>query len=254
MTGANDDSSDSKLEKLAGGIGIRESMLHSSANRQRILIVYSITFRPGRSLECSSSSCRCPGHIIREREQGSALRVRLIPGAERGVGIGRILFNTIVCCVQFVVMCAVGRWLLPVFGLPALTLGQHPGALIPVVLATAICATAFGYCLGMMFRSGAQALPFGSIAIVILSALGGIWVPVELLPPVLQATAKVSPLHWALDGHAIGYPSRGYLERCSLACRSTDGAGNMPMGPGNDMGSLCTSIFIRSAHKKCSHH
>jgi ABC-2 type transport system permease protein len=140
------------------------------------------------------------GHIIREREQGSALRVRLIPGAERGVGIGRILFNTLICCAQFVVMCAVGRWLLPLFGLPALTLGMHPGALIPVVLATALCATAFGYCLGMIFRSGAQALPFGSIAIVILSALGGIWVPVELLPPVLQAVAKISPLHWSLDG------------------------------------------------------
>ena len=97
-------------------------------------------------------------------------------------------------------MCGVGRWVLPLFGLPALRLGAHPEALIPVVAATALCATAFGYCLGMIFRSGAQALPFGSIAIVILSALGGIWVPVELLPPVLQATAKISPLHWSLSG------------------------------------------------------
>ena len=140
------------------------------------------------------------GHIIREREEGSALRLRLIPGAATGAAIGRILANAFVCCLQFALMCAVGRWLLPFTGLPALSLGMHPAALLPVVAATALCATAYGNLIGMTFRSGGQALPFGAISIVILSALGGIWVPVELLPPAMQAIAKVSPLHWALQG------------------------------------------------------
>lgn len=140
------------------------------------------------------------GHIIRERELGSALRVRLIPGAEGPVALGRILFNTLICCAQFLVMCGVGRLLLPVFGLPALTLGEHPAFLIPIVAATAFCATSFGYLIGTAFRSATQALPFAAISIVILSALGGIWVPVELLPAPLRATATISPLHWSLDG------------------------------------------------------
>ena len=144
------------------------------------------------------------GHIIREREEGSALRVKLIPGAAYGVTIGRILANMLVCCLQFAVMCAVGFWLLPMVGLPALSLGLHPAALLPVVVATALCATAYGNFVGTFFRSNGQALPFGAISIVILSALGGIWVPVELLPPVLQSLARLSPLHWALEGvHAI---------------------------------------------------
>jgi ABC-2 type transport system permease protein len=140
------------------------------------------------------------GHIIREREEGSALRVRLIPGATLGVAIGRILANTSICCMQFILMCAVGRWLLPLAGLTSLSLGTHPLALIPIVVATGLCATAFGNLVGTFFRTYGQALPFGAISIVILSALGGIWVPVELLPPVLQTLAKISPLHWALDG------------------------------------------------------
>lgn len=140
------------------------------------------------------------GHIIREREEGSTLRVQLIPGAASGVAIGRIIANTLICCLQFMVMCAVGKWLLPLLGMPALTLGAHPAALLPVVIATALCATAYGNLIGTSFKSGAQALPFGAISIVILSALGGIWVPVELLPPVLQSLAKLSPLHWALQG------------------------------------------------------
>ena len=200
MVGGKEDSSDTRLQKLSTGIGIRESLLHGSGEPSTRINSVQHNVPAWAIFGMFFIVVPLSGHIIREREQGSALRVRLIPGAERGVGIGRILFNTLVCCIQFIVMCAVGRWLLPLFGLPALTLGAHPEVLLPVVLAAALCATAFGYCLGMIFRSGAQALPFGSIAIVILSALGGIWVPVELLPPVLQATAKISPLHWALTG------------------------------------------------------
>jgi ABC-2 type transport system permease protein len=140
------------------------------------------------------------GHIIRERVEGSALRIRLIPGVNVGTTIGRILANTIVCCLQFLAMCAVGLWILPLVGLPQLSLGNHPAAIIPVVIATALCATAFGNLIGTLFNSNTSALSFGAISIVILSALGGIWVPVELLPPVLQTTAKLSPLHWALQG------------------------------------------------------
>jgi ABC-2 type transport system permease protein len=200
MAGSNSDTTNSKLQKLTAGIGIQESMLNGKDNAVSHINSVQHNVPAWAIFGMFFIVVPLSGHIIREREDGSALRVRLIPGAERGVSIGRILFNTLICCVQFVLMCAVGRWLLPYFGLPALTLGAHPFALIPVVLATAVCATAFGYLIGAMFRSYAQALPFSSIAIVILSALGGIWVPVELLPPVLQATAKISPLHWSLQG------------------------------------------------------
>ncbi len=140
------------------------------------------------------------GQIVREREQGSALRVLLIPGASLNAAIGRILANTMVCCLQFVLMCMVGFWLTPLVGLPALNLGQHPAAIIPVVVTTALCATAYGNLIGSVFSSGVQAVAFGAISIVILSALGGIWVPVELLPSAMQTMAKCSPLHWSLEG------------------------------------------------------
>ncbi|MBS1629483.1 MAG: ABC transporter permease [Bacteroidetes bacterium] len=140
------------------------------------------------------------GHIVREREQGSALRVSLIPGTALGLAIGRILANTILCCLQFIAMCLVGFLVMPLVGLPALDLGAHPWAITPVVIATALCATAYGNLIGSVFRSGIQAVSFGAISIVILSALGGIWVPAEILPKVMQGMARCSPLHWGLEG------------------------------------------------------
>ncbi len=140
------------------------------------------------------------GHIVREREQGSALRVALIPETAMGVAIGRILANTIVCCLQFIAMCLVGIWVMPWVGLPALNPGAHHLAISPIVIATALCATAYGNLIGSLFRSGIQAVSFGAISIVILSALGGIWVPAEILPKAMQVIAKCSPLHWGLEG------------------------------------------------------
>jgi ABC-2 type transport system permease protein len=201
LAGADTDTASSAdLQKLLAGLSIREEQTSNSREIPKHINSVQHNVPAWAIFGMFFIVVPMSGHIIREREEGSALRVRLIPGAASGVAIGRILANTLVCCLQFVVMCAVGRWLLPLAGLPALTLGEHPEALLPVVAATALCATAFGNFIGTFFRTTGQALPFGAIAIVILSAIGGIWVPIDLLPNLLQAIAKASPLHWALMG------------------------------------------------------
>ncbi len=198
----NTDSSTVKpdVQKILSSLGIREEVTEGGGNVAQHINSVQHNVPAWAIFGMFFIVVPLSGHIIREREGGSALRLRLIPGAAAGVAVGRILANAAVCCVQFALMCAVGRWLLPLAGLPALTLGHHPAALLPVVCATALCATSYGNLVGTLFRSGGQALPFGAISIVILSALGGIWVPVELLPPMLQAVAMASPLHWSLQG------------------------------------------------------
>ncbi len=198
LAGSPDSSGD--LQAAAAGLSVRESALESGNKPAPGINSVQHNVPAWAIFGMFFIVVPLSGHIIREREAGSSLRVRLIPGAEGPVALGRILFNTLICCAQFVVMCAVGRLLLPCFGLPLLQLGAHPGYLVPIVAATAVCATSYGYLIGTAFRSAAQALPFAAISIVILSALGGIWVPVELLPAPLRAAALVSPLHWALEG------------------------------------------------------
>ena len=139
------------------------------------------------------------GHLIREREEGSALRVELIPGARRMVALGKIFFYTMVCTIQFALMFCVGLWLLPMLGLPALQLGAHAWVLIPVAIAIAVAATSYGYFVGIVFKTTNQAMPFGAISIVILSAMGGIWVPADIFSPMMQKLAILSPLYWGLD-------------------------------------------------------
>lgn len=139
------------------------------------------------------------GNFIREREDGSLMRIKMIPGSYFTILLGKLGFYIVLGMLQFFVMLAAGALLMPLLGLDSLQIGNAFGSLFLTVLVVAATATAYGVLIGSVFQTPNQALPFGAISIVILSAIGGIWVPVEILPAGLQQLAKLSPLHWALD-------------------------------------------------------
>lgn len=190
-----------EFKKVFAGIGIEEKVL-GDTHGPKISLMNSVQHNVPAWAIFGMFFIVVPlsGHMIREREERSALRLKLIPHAQAGVAMGKILFNTFICMVQFLAMCCIGIWVLPMLGLSSLHMGAHPAALIPVVFATAFAATSYGYFIGTFFKTTNQAMPFGAISIVILAALGGILVPKEVLPPTMQTIALGSPLYWGLDG------------------------------------------------------
>lgn len=140
------------------------------------------------------------GNIIRERTSGSMLRIRLMPGSYMFTILAKIIVYLFISIVQFILMLLVGLLILPMFGLPLLDLGDHLFALFIMIIASGLAATGFGLALGAIFSMHEQAAAFGSVAIIILAALGGIWVPVFMMPKIMQDIAILSPLNWALEG------------------------------------------------------
>jgi ABC-2 type transport system permease protein len=139
------------------------------------------------------------GNMIREREEGSLLRMKLIPGSYLAILAGKMLFFMAVCVVQFYLMMQVGIYLLPLLGLPRLMLGESYLAAFIVATGIGLAATAYGILVGTVFKTPNQALNFGAISIVILSAVGGIWIPLEVMPRHMQWIGHLSPLSWGLD-------------------------------------------------------
>ncbi|MEI3798952.1 ABC-2 type transport system permease protein [Chitinophaga ginsengisegetis] len=139
------------------------------------------------------------GNMIREREDGSLLRMKLIPGSYLAILAGKMLFFVGVCVLQFYLMMLVGIYVLPLLDLPQLVMGQHPGATLLVAGGIGLAATAYGILIGTVFKTPNQALNFGAISIVILSAIGGIWIPLEVMPARMQLLGHLSPLSWGLD-------------------------------------------------------
>ena len=139
------------------------------------------------------------GNFIKEREEGSMLRLRLISGSQFPVISGKFAFYVLVCLLQFVLMIAVGIYIMPLLGLSQLVLGTNILGILLVACSVAMAATGYGVLIAVYFKTPQQALSFGSVSVVILSAIGGVWVPVYVMPEILQTLSRFSPMSWGLE-------------------------------------------------------
>lgn len=141
------------------------------------------------------------GSIIKERDDGSFTRIRSMPGSFAIVLIGKTSAYLLVCILQCILMLLVGIFLLPHLGLPVLHIGNNMPALAIITVCTGLAATGYGILIGTVFKTYQQASTFGAVSVVILAALGGIWVPVFIMPELIQQFARFSPLYWSLSGY-----------------------------------------------------
>ncbi len=140
------------------------------------------------------------GNIIKERDEGSVVRLKTMPGSYVTVMFSKISIYLGVAMLQFILMLMVGKYLLPAMGLPQLEIGPHKIALIALAIASGLAATGFGVAIGTIATTHEQASTFGAVSIIIFAALGGIWVPVYIMPHTIRIISEFSPLYWGLNG------------------------------------------------------
>jgi ABC-2 type transport system permease protein len=139
------------------------------------------------------------GVIIRERQDGTFVRLRTLPVPYLTILLGKLMAYVTVCWGQFLFIVLVGKVVLPLLGAPVLTLGSDPVALIVVVTAIALAACGYGIMLGTLARTFEQASMFGPVSVVCAAAIGGIMVPVYVMPHLMQKISLFSPLAWGLN-------------------------------------------------------
>jgi ABC-2 type transport system permease protein len=139
------------------------------------------------------------GAIIRERKDGTLARLRTLPVPYITLLVGKLGAYVIVCWVQFLFIVLMGKAGLPLLGTPVLSLGSDTTALIVTVTMVALAACGYGLMLGTLARTLEQATMFGAVSVVCAAALGGIMVPVYVMPPVMQTISLFSPLAWGLN-------------------------------------------------------
>jgi len=98
-------------------------------------------------------------------------------------------------------MLMIGVFILPLFGLNALQIGNGTLPLLMVTIAIVIAATSYGIAIGSLSSSEQQSSIFGSISIVILAALGGVWIPSFMMSDLMLNVSKISPLSWGLNAY-----------------------------------------------------
>ena len=140
------------------------------------------------------------GNMIREREIGCFSRLMTMPCSFHLYLFSKICVYLAVCLLQLCLMIVTGMYLTPLLGLPALKLGHSIIALIAMSVSASLAAIGYGLAIGSLARTNQQASIFGAVSVVILAAVGGVWIPVFIMPYYMQIVSRVSPLNWGLNG------------------------------------------------------
>ncbi|RKS96885.1 ABC transporter permease [Chryseobacterium defluvii] len=140
-------------------------------------------------------------NLVKEKSQGTSVRVRVSPTPYFIHILGKTFTYLIICIIQFLLMVAVGIYLFPYMDLPAFDVSGKMFQLIVVTLFAGLAAIGFGVLLGTIADTQEQSAPFGATSVVVLAAIGGIWVPVFLMPEFMQHVAKFSPMNWGLNAY-----------------------------------------------------
>jgi ABC-2 type transport system permease protein len=138
-------------------------------------------------------------NIVKEKSQGTFVRLRTNPVSYATVLGGKTLIYLVVCLIQFVLMLLVGVYLFPAIGLPTLDVSGRLPLLFVVAIFAGLAAIGLGLLLGTIAKTQEQSAPFGATFVVILAALGGVWVPVFVMPKLMQTLSNISPMNWGLN-------------------------------------------------------
>lgn len=136
------------------------------------------------------------GGLIKERSEGTLTRIRTLPVSISIIFLGKIVTYTTISIFQLVLMLMIGKFILPLFGTPVLDLGDNPELILLVGVCAGLAACGLGIFFGIISKSYEQVASAGPIVIVIAAAIGGIMIPVFMMPEFIQPLSNISPLHW----------------------------------------------------------
>ena len=138
-------------------------------------------------------------NLVKEKNLGTYIRLRTSPVSYAIILGGKIVTYTVICLIQFALMLLIAKYIFPLIGL----IEFDPGAQLPLMVLIAfvagLAAIGLGILIGTLAETQEQSAPFGAIFVIILAALGGVWVPTFIMPEVMQKVSAFSPMNWGIS-------------------------------------------------------
>jgi ABC-2 type transport system permease protein len=143
--------------------------------------------------------------LIKDRAGGQLSRLISAPLYRFEVYLGKVLARVLLAGLQAVVLLVCGSIL---FRIP---LGDYPLFLLPVVVSLAAFAGCLSILGGILCQTEKQVILLAIFGSMILSALGGCWWPMEIVPDLFKTVALLMPSYWAMHGlQSVLYFGRSY--------------------------------------------
>ncbi len=132
--------------------------------------------------------------LFEEKQQGTLKRLLTMPVSRNQIIWSKYLYTTVLGVIQLAVMF-IFAW--AVFNVDIFSNFIN---LFLMIIASTLAAVSFGMLITSFTKSLSQANGIATILILIMSAIGGSWFPVFLLPEWMQTISKTTITYWSVDG------------------------------------------------------
>ena len=129
-----------------------------------------------------------------ESNSGVFQRILSAPVTRAQLLWSRFLYGVILGLIQLMAMFIAGRFMygIDVFG--------HLGNLIAVSLFAAAACSSFGMLIAALAPNAMAASGLSTLVVMVMSATGGAWFPMSLMPEFMQKIGKFTLVYWSMEG------------------------------------------------------
>jgi ABC-2 type transport system permease protein len=132
--------------------------------------------------------------IVVERKSGTMRRLLTTPVARIEIILGHFAAMFVMILAQLTVLILFGQLLLGVEYL------REPLGTLLMLLITTFWAASLGLLIGIFARTEEQIVIYTIGIMLVLSGLGGAWMPLEFTSKAFQTVGHLMPTAWAIDG------------------------------------------------------
>ena len=139
--------------------------------------------------------------LYSEKKTGTFRRLLAAPLAKAEIMTGKMLPGFVIILVQIAVIFGASVLLLPLIGLDRLYLGKDPLALVLLSALVSLCSTSLGLLIAAIARTEGQISGISVVAMWVMGAVSGAFVPTFFLGDFLGTVGKVTPQYWAVSAY-----------------------------------------------------
>jgi ABC-2 type transport system permease protein len=145
--------------------------------------------------------------LFRERDAGIFQRLLAAPVTRTQILLSKFIYGVVLGLFQLVVLFLASSILYGTEVLPHIVL------LSIVCLFAAAACTSFGMLLASLSSSPEAASGLATFVIMLMSALGGAWFPISMMPAFIQQFSKLTLVYWAMEGFsAVLWAGQSFLQ------------------------------------------
>lgn len=128
--------------------------------------------------------------FFKEKNRGMVARIRSTSLPPISYLIGMWIPNVIVVLIQCIVLLGFGYLVYDVY------LGDLL-AISMIILCVSLCGTGLGLALSLLVSAESQGMLLSQVIALGGAMLGGLWMPAEMMPQIMQIIGKFFPQYWA---------------------------------------------------------